>query len=1191
AAFQHELGNSWLQNPEGIRAHNIEEAIAAYKKTLEVRTRETTPAEWAASMKCLGAAYCDRIHGDREKNLEKAITYCKHSLEVNTRESMPFEWATTMMYLGLTYFCRICGDRAQNLEESIATYGQALQIVTREAMPIQWAHCMMNLGAAYCDRIHGDREQNLEEAITYCKHSLEVNTRESMPIEWATSMLNLANAYLDRIQGNREQNIKEAIAACQQSLKVFSYETRPIEWAKSIMNLGTAYLQCVTFGFEDGDREQNLENAITAYKQALRGITYEAMPTEWATVMTRLSTVYFLRSQGDRAQNLKEAIAACQQALKVYTYETTPVEWAGVMNDLAAIYLKHPQGDRAQNLEEVISACQQALKVYTYETMSSQWAGTMNNLAIAYRNRIQGDRAQNIEEAIRIHEQASQLRIRIANPSLWANSMNNLANAYLLRIQGDRAQNIEEAITACKNSLEVSSKEGTLFEWANSMMNLANAYSYRMRGDRAQNIEEAITAYEQSLEVRTREAMPFEWAETMLNLANTYFFRMRGDRAQNLERGITIYEQVLQVTTREAMPFIWAQAMMNLANGYSERIRGNRIQNIEDAIHNYSQALEIFTPEAHPNDCRRTAYLLGNLCADNHRHIDAQANYQTALTAAEILYQSALFKSSQEAELEETNDLYRRAAYVYAKVGDLKTAVITIERGRARSLSQTLQRDRADLEAVRQINPDLIERYQAAAKAIQLLESTERQNTLDDNVNTLAVPTSEWLLKLDDQAHLSLKELRDQFTQSHQALQDCLTEIRQISGYESFLTLPTFDDISNSLQPNQPVIYLVPTPNGSLALVLNRFTHEPEHEIGDKTQTDITSIWLDDFTELDLQTLLTNPGNNGWLEAYQHQGLDRATWFNTLNRTLQSLWPPILIPILRHLNQAKCSSTTLIPTGLFSLLPLHAAWTRDTNGSRRYAYDFIQFTYAPNTLSLNAARTIAAHTPATKLLAINDPQPISSSSLPSSSIETANAVSAFPGKGNFKILQHEAATPEAVLDALPNYSTVHFSCHGSANFQTPLESGLLMANDEVLSLRDLLDLKLKGLRLAILSACETGIPGTELPDEVISLPTGLLQAGAAGVISSLWSVSDLSTMLLLSRFYDLWRPKNPDTTSLDPPEALRQAQLWLRDGTGPELAPYLQTSHPELAAKLEQAKDKRPFAHPFHWAAFTYTGV
>ena len=356
----------------------------------------------------------------------------------------------------------------------------------------------------------------------------------------------------------------------------------------------------------------------------------------------------------------------------------------------------------------------------------------------------------------------------------------------------------------------------------------------------------------------------------------------------------------------------------------------------------------------------------------------------------------------------------------------------------------------------------------------------------------------------------------------------------------------------------------------------------PSQRLGAST----AAIWLNGFTETDLLALLTNEAKTGWFDTYQNQSQDRDAWFATLDRTLQNLWQPVLAPTLRHLSQAQNLTATLIPTGLFSLLPLHAAWTRDVQGNRRYACDFIRFTYAPNALALPAARKVAAQTPATKLLAVNDPQPVSASPLPNTSTETANAIATFPGLDNRQILQHENATPAAVLAALPSYPVVHFSCHGTANFQQPLDSGLLMANDQILTLRDLLDLKLQGLRLAVLSACETGIPGTDLPDEVISLPTGLLQAGAAGVVSSLWSVADLSTMVLLSRFYQLWR-----TDGLEPPAALRQAQLWLRDSTGPELAPYLQDSHPELATRLQQATNQRPFSHPFHWAAFTYVGV
>ena len=79
-------------------------------------------------------------------------------------------------------------------------------------------------------------------------------------------------------------------------------------------------------------------------------------------------------------------------------------------------------------------------------------------------------------------------------------------------------------------------------------------------------------------------------------------------------------------------------------------------------------------------------------------------------------------------------------------------------------------------------------------------------------------------------------------------------------------------------------------------------------------------------------------------------------------------------------------------------------------------------------------------------------------------------------------------------------------------------------SDGLLTLREILALNLAekgGIRLAILSACETGLQGIENADEAISLPTGLLQAGVAATIASLWSVSDLSTMLLLTKFYDL----------------------------------------------------------------------
>lgn len=204
--------------------------------------------------------------------------------------------------------------------------------------------------------------------------------------------------------------------------------------------------------------------------------------------------------------------------------------------------------------------------------------------------------------------------------------------------------------------------------------------------------------------------------------------------------------------------------------------------------------------------------------------------------------------------------------------------------------------------------------------------------------------------------------------------------------------------------------------------------------------------------------------------------------------------------------------------------------------------------------------------------------------LPHSTREVEVAIATFP---NHTVLRHAQATRKSVLDALPHINVLHCSCHGNANLQAPLTSGLAMTGDgapAILTLKDLLDLKLAeaeagGIRLAILSACETGLQGIENADEAISLPTGLLQAGVAGVIASLWSVSDLSTSLLLVKFYELWREQK-----LSADQALRQAQIWLRDSTDGAKEDYF----PDF---LALDRSDRSYTHPYHWGAFSYTGI
>ena len=77
-----------------------------------------------------------------------------------------------------------------------------------------------------------------------------------------------------------------------------------------------------------------------------------------------------------------------------------------------------------------------------------------------------------------------------------------------------------------------------------------------------------------------------------------------------------------------------------------------------------------------------------------------------------------------------------------------------------------------------------------------------------------------------------------------------------------------------------------------------------------------------------------------------------------------------------------------------------------------------------------------------------------------------------------------------------------------------------------------------------------------MPDEVIGFPTGFLMAGVPAVIGTLWPVNDISTALLMSKFYEYYLkgPADPTAGSAHPAVALCQAPLWLRDATNDYLA-------------------------------------
>jgi CHAT domain-containing protein len=419
----------------------------------------------------------------------------------------------------------------------------------------------------------------------------------------------------------------------------------------------------------------------------------------------------------------------------------------------------------------------------------------------------------------------------------------------------------------------------------------------------------------------------------------------------------------------------------------------------------------------------------------------------------------------------------------------------------------------------------------------------------------------------------------DAIRAAREELDAVIEEIRAVRGYEDFLAVPTFDDVA-SVAGECPLVYVAAAEPGGLALVVRG--------------SDVTHVPLDGLTAEALRERTT--AHLGTYADYRADpGSARAGWNTSLDDVTAWLWDEAMGPILGQLGEA--ADVVIVAGGLLGLLPLHAAWTPDPGRvtGRRYALDTVSVSYAPNARALAAARRLAAEVPPTWLLAVAEPSPVAADPLPMAKYEAMTAAAAFAAAHT--TLQDGEATFLSFEWEAPKASVLHLACHGFADLPSPLDSGLLMAGGRV-TLGRLMELQLQ-VRLAVLSACETALPGTELPDEVVALPTGLLQAGVAGVVASQWSVPDRATAMLMAEFYRCWRREQ-----MTPAAALRAAQRWLRDTTNEQKIRRFETAQASQEAWLPSAvaesfldglyylePDHRDHSGLHSWAAFAYVGA
>jgi CHAT domain-containing protein len=389
---------------------------------------------------------------------------------------------------------------------------------------------------------------------------------------------------------------------------------------------------------------------------------------------------------------------------------------------------------------------------------------------------------------------------------------------------------------------------------------------------------------------------------------------------------------------------------------------------------------------------------------------------------------------------------------------------------------------------------------------------------------------------------------------------------------------------------------------------------------------------LPDVTISYLQQLLVKD-EDSWSARYRERrqagGLE--AWKGAMRRTLKELHARLVVPLEEHLAKWKWEVKRLriVPHRALHLIPFAALYRCDSSNQPHYLIDDYDVSYAPSaTLQQVCRQRAGARTARSSLTAIANP----SHDLRFAVAEVEGIRALFPAT--------DPVVPGGTQGGVADFSDLrpgsffHLACHASYDWSRPLASALLLSDRQPLALHHLFEgtLPLSETVLATLSACETGVTDpADLADEYIGLAAGFLFAGVPCVVSSLWAVNDLASMLLMREFYrrvldagaspaPQADPDLPEALSLLPraASAMQQSQNWLRRLGGRQVAELLGT--PLLARVAEEvwraegrilydplpadplkqlemilgrpvSENRCPFEDPYYWAPFTVVGA
>lgn len=1091
----------------------------------------------------------------------------------------------------------------RRLDEAEAAHREALRIrralAENDPSQFNWhvSISLHNLGIVLFDANRLEEAERVYRELLELRRELVKEDPQAYEPALAMSLKNFAEML------NRAMKPAEGEAAAREALAIYRQLAQSQMYEADVLDtlIGLASLLTVQRRFQEAE---GIHREVVETYRSLARKQPQLHRASLVLALNNLGTFLYSRRSFEEAETILREALELRRALARNEPRVHDPDVAMTLFNLALVLKEN------RRLDEAAATAREALEAY--RLLAQAQPGVYESEVASSLNTVGGvlHYARRLDESEGAYREALSILRPLARerPQLYekevAMTLSNLGLVLReMRRFGDADGVYREALELLRALPQSRARDHDLLMTLN---NLGNVFWESWRLAEAEGVYREALALCRSLAQEEPETYDFHIAMTLNNLGLVLTNLERYEEGEAAFRNaLDSYRRLARAQPRSYEQDL-AMALTNLGNVAYEQGRLAESESLQ------RESLDIYRRYDRPTERAKVLFGIARVRM-------AEGAWDAAIESLREAAAEAEHLRTEVQSLERRRQIFKNHIHIFGslviclmKTGRHLEALEAAERGKSRTLIDLLSlRD----SRPQNIPPELAEEYARALIRLRALDAqlgglepsdmpSTRSSTEDDGGKSQQLEAIQWeRVKATRRVEELLGEVRkyDPAYVPYANTLDADAIKRLAAESDSTLALFSVTDVGT-------YIFLV-FPDGKVEVVtVPSFDADALYQLlaTDKGQG-AHSGWVRQYYEYIWAV-------RAWRREQAQQGeaanvaaeamlRSRRDWLTVMESMLLELDERLMVFIRSSLSQHRGPGgapvrVVIVPNRGLAILPLHAC-ARDEEGRRHYFFDDHTVSYAPSLsvykLCLERER---AGRPQETAMVVADP----TGDLVSSDWES-DEIQRMLGGERVLVLRDEEATKGAVLSQSGGRGWLHFSCHGEYRLGAPFESALALSGGELLTLGEILDgLDLRQNWLTVLSACETSLVDfREVADEYYGLPVGFLFAGAPTVWGTLWTVSGQSTALLMIKAYEVMTAE----TGVSKSDALRLAQLWLRDVSREELLVrieqrlgLLKTDSREwswLVSFRRHVKycepGARPFAHPYYWAGIQCVGA